>query len=397
MSEIAHNPLKYSNPVFVAPLSNGIFRRKCACGNHTFAGGECEECGKRKRRGPQAQFRVSSIALDSSAFPAGAPVRAEQVKDKALPNDKADAEAAAEIKEAIPAQADAEEDSVLEDEEEQPAPDSAISETEPAASAESAPSPDETEEQGPKAKVEFMVLQTALPFGGPGEVKTLCPAPRNAPVGFSVGRSTAAQRAAIGACTWGITSPDPLQVATRTCRDGANWRLRVRRVRSVVRTFSRQLAGQREPTVGNSTAANFCTQVSDLDALGNCPGNFYMLAAVRAHEQVHVDEWRTSMGSDWPAQQAIIDGLSVPAAGATRRRSAATAAMRSSAAFTNAIQTSNASGNYPAFWGIPDPNINTQAAERVVVAPRIRQLCVNARNRGWGPAACPVCVNNGIT
>jgi hypothetical protein len=199
-------------------------------------------------------------------------------------------------------------------------------------------------------------------------------------------------------CNWGITAPDPLIVQTRVCHDGPVWRLRVTNVVSVIRTFSRRLPGEREPTVGNSTAANFCPQVTDLDALGNCPGgNWYMLAAVRAHEAVHVDEWRTSMGTDWPAQQAIIEGLTVPRAGATRTWRPAYHALRGTAAFRNAIRTNPASGNYPAFWGIADPNVNTDAAERVIVAPRIRQLCVNARTRGWAPGACPVCVTNGIT
>jgi hypothetical protein len=30
------------------PLSSGLFQRTCACGNHTMAGGECEECKKRQ-------------------------------------------------------------------------------------------------------------------------------------------------------------------------------------------------------------------------------------------------------------------------------------------------------------------------------------------------------------
>jgi len=216
---------------------------------------------------------------------------------------------------------------------------------------------------------------------------------------FVVRKSTPAQRAAMSASTYGITSPDPLKVVTRTYRHGANWRLRVRKVISVIRTFSRLLAGQKTPTVTNSTAADFCPQVTELDKLGNAPPNakWYMLGAVKAHERVHIKEWKTSMGSNWPAQRTIIQGLNVPVAGATKSRKAATANMRSSVAFRNALQTSKASGNYPAFWGIADPNVNTDAAERVIVAPRIRQLCVNARSRGWAPGGCPVCVKNGIT
>jgi hypothetical protein len=201
----------------------------------------------------------------------------------------------------------------------------------------------------------------------------------------------------MSAATWGITSPDPLRVATMTCKEGATWRLRVTAVVSDIRTFSRQLAGQVAPTNANSTAANFCGQVTDLDSLGVAgPGHFYLLSAVKAHEAVHVQEWKTSMGSDWPAQKAIIEGLTVPAAGATKTLAKARAAMRGSAAFKAALQTDRGSGNYPAFWNIPDPNAQTDAAERVIVTPQIRSLCVHARNRGWGPGACPVCAGLGI-
>jgi hypothetical protein len=278
------------------------------------------------------------------------------------------------------------------------APDEEQAGEQPAAEGDAvAPQPEESPPFEPgqtKAKIVFQVVD-APPLGP--DVKTWCPAPRPAPVGFGVRASTAAQQGAMAACTWGITAPDPLVVQTNVCRDGPVWRLRVTSVSSAIRTFSRHVAGEREPTVGNSTAASFCPQVTDLDALGNCPGgNWYMLAAVRAHEAVHVDEWRTSMGTDWPAQQAIIEGLTVPRAGATATWRAAYHAMRGTVAFRNAIRTNRGSGNYPAFWGIPDPNGNTNAAERVVVAPRIRQLCVNARSRGWAPGACPVCVANGI-
>lgn len=34
-------------------------QRKCACGNHTMAGGECEECGKKKRFGLQTKLKIN--------------------------------------------------------------------------------------------------------------------------------------------------------------------------------------------------------------------------------------------------------------------------------------------------------------------------------------------------
>jgi hypothetical protein len=372
--------------------SRPLTRRTCACGGTPGVDGECAACRAKRLSGARAApTPAPTAALARPVLPNFATLAGESpVKAKSLEED--DREGASDIAHGIvpeppePAAAPEEE----EEEGEQPA---AEAEAEaPPVGEEEVPSVAEAGQT--KAKIVFQVVD-APPLGP--DVKTWCPAPRPAPVGFGVRTSTAAAQAGMGACTWGITAPDPLVVQTNVCSDGPVWRLRVTSVFSVIRTFSRHVAGEREPTVGNSTAANFCPQVTDLDALGNCPGgNWYMLAAVRAHEAVHVDEWRTSMGTDWPAQQAIIEGLTVPRAGATATWRAAYHAMRGTVAFRNAIRTNRASGNYPAFWGIPDPNVNTNAAERVVVAPRIRQLCVNARTRGWGPGACPVCVANGI-
>jgi hypothetical protein len=392
----------------VSAVRPTLGRRKCSCGGTPGVDGECAAC-REKRLGADR------------ARPAPAPSRSESgrvlpdlaklaVTSRAAASEglaKAKGEQDRELAWAVAAgiEPEAEEPLAEEPEEEEPAPaeaeapvaePAAAAPEEPVAAEEAAPSPEEP--GATKEKIEFKVVE-APPLGN--EVKALCPAPRNVRVGFGVRRSTAAQRAAMGPCLWGITAPDPLRVRTRVCSDGPVWRLRVTGVTSIIRTFSRQLPGQQEPTVGRATAANFCTMVTDLDGLGTCnPGapagsNWYMLAAVRAHEQVHVDEWRTSMGTDWPTQKAVIEGLNVPRAAPTRSRRAASNAMRGSAAFQAAIQTGGA--NYPAFWGIPDPNVNTDAAERVLVAPRIRQICVHARNRGFGPAACPVCVANGIS
>jgi hypothetical protein len=41
------------------PIRGRLLQRKCACGTHTVAGGECEECGKKKRRGLQTKLKVN--------------------------------------------------------------------------------------------------------------------------------------------------------------------------------------------------------------------------------------------------------------------------------------------------------------------------------------------------
>ena len=42
-----------------APIATGVLQRTCACGQHTSAGGECEEC-KKKREGTLARAAISS-------------------------------------------------------------------------------------------------------------------------------------------------------------------------------------------------------------------------------------------------------------------------------------------------------------------------------------------------
>ncbi len=250
-----------------------------------------------------------------------------------------------------------------------------------------------------KPTISISIVQSDLPtmIGVDGK-RQACPAAAPAPQRHRELNSTAAQIAAMGACTWGITAPDNLGIRTRTCMDGANWRLVITQVNSVIRTHSRLLPGQAEPVPDvNTTAANFCNQVTELDALGDCAGAWYMIRAVRAHEDVHIDEWRDNFNIDWAPLETAIEALTVPAAGATADRAAATTSLRGTAVFTNALDTSNAGGNFPTFWGIPDPNANTDAAERAIVNPRIRWICRQARWQGWNPAGCPICVTIGIT
>jgi len=42
-----------------APSPRGLLQHQCACGNHTNAGGECAECGKKKHMGLQTKLKVN--------------------------------------------------------------------------------------------------------------------------------------------------------------------------------------------------------------------------------------------------------------------------------------------------------------------------------------------------
>src|SRR5207253_9785607 len=46
------------------PVQTGLLQRKCACGQHTIAGGECEECHQ-KREGMVQRAAVTSAPVNS--------------------------------------------------------------------------------------------------------------------------------------------------------------------------------------------------------------------------------------------------------------------------------------------------------------------------------------------
>ena len=120
-----------------------------------------------------------------------------------------------------------------------------------------------------RGKIEFeTVVADSIPSQAEEWKKEKCAAAAAAPSEFSLGAKPAADIATWGACKWGGTRPEPLNIETDACEDGGNWHLLVTKVKSKVLTHSRQLSGQSEPTTGNATSGNFCTQVTELDALG---------------------------------------------------------------------------------------------------------------------------------
>lgn len=53
---------KQAQPIQTAPLASGVLQRKCDCGNHTIAGGECNECGRsRLQRRSSGQAKPTEV------------------------------------------------------------------------------------------------------------------------------------------------------------------------------------------------------------------------------------------------------------------------------------------------------------------------------------------------
>lgn len=204
----------------------------------------------------------------------------------------------------------------------------------------------------------------------------------------------------------GVTYPAPLLVETDTIRDGPNWRLCVTGVTSRVHSQSWLAIGEQEPTKANSTETNFSQQVTDLHQVSDrsTGAKWYMLAANRKHEMQHVNEWKTGFVKDWPAVQAAIESIHIPAGifGFSVSKERATGILRGSISFGKALDTSSASGNYPTFWDPAHDDAGMRAIEHTVVDPRIKELCANAKSLGWrapGGAVstgCVICSHHGI-
>jgi len=210
--------------------------------------------------------------------------------------------------------------------------------------------------------------------------------------------STKAEIKAMDKCTWGITSPDKLGIKTQVVTENSDWKLNVLSVNSVIRSYSRLLAGQKEPVPGvNTTKNNFQNQINVLNTLGTCAGKWYMIRAVRAHENMHVKEWKDNFNTDWAKQKTKIESLKVPASGETEKPGKAHSSLRAQQAFEDARQTTKSSGNYPVFWGIADPNPQTDAAEKAIVNPRIEWICKYAKWNKWSPSTNAVCASKKIT
>jgi hypothetical protein len=185
-------------------------------------------------------------------------------------------------------------------------------------------------------------------------------------------------------------------VTIRACLNAGQWCAVLETVTGNYSEQTRLLPAQTEVTgpAGNTTAANFCAQVTELKALGNCPGVWYMLAAVVAHEDVHATRFLPALqhATVAPVLRTAIEGLCVPDAAGTTQASAA-AAIQALPGFAAALTAAQANwlarilvlvaGDHAA--GGP-----TDVAEHGVVDPMIQTICNHAKANAWGAcAACP--------
>ena len=191
---------------------------------------------------------------------------------------------------------------------------------------------------------------------------------------------------------WGITFPENVDIEIMACLDGGVWKAILTGLNG---NYSQQIhlvAGVSEVTGigGNTTTSNFCKQVGDLKALGNVAGvSWYMLSAVKAHEDVHASRFEPSLEAVAGTIEGSVEALSVPGTG--QSEAAAIAAIKALPAWATA--KSNAYSTWlaqcsAAISGDHAPGGPTDTAEHGVVDPVASGICTYAINHGW-----PACVN----
>ena len=206
----------------------------------------------------------------------------------------------------------------------------------------------------------------------------------------------------LSGCIYGMTFPENVQVGIDLINNAGIWQPVLSEVIGNYSMQTRLLPGQTEVTGpgGNSTSANYCAQITELNRLGNCPGGapaatWYMLSAVLAHERVHATRFRTALihPSVITPLETAIEGITVPAAGLSANRFIAELFIRTNPAFAAALAAARTNwlarililvtGDHGA--GSPTSN-----AEHAIVDPMVRRICAHARSNGW-PACPPLC------
>jgi peptidoglycan hydrolase-like protein with peptidoglycan-binding domain len=223
------------------------------------------------------------------------------------------------------------------------------------------------------------------------------PVVANAPfnVANAIAQPGAAPSNALGGGIWGLTFPESVQVTIDVFNNGGVWQPVLTGVIGNYSLQTRLLPGRTEVTGpgGNTTAANYCAQINDLNSLNGAA--WYMLSAVLAHERVHARQFRTALihPSVITPLETAIEAITIPVSFLTPVPGAAEFFIRLNPAFTAALNAAQA--NWLArilvlVAGDHTPGGRTDTEEHAIVDPMRRRICQHARANGW-PACPPLC------
>ena len=204
--------------------------------------------------------------------------------------------------------------------------------------------------------------------------------------------SGAAPSNPLGANDYGLTFPENVKVKISACSDGTKWHAILVDLTGNYSQQVRLLPGVKEVTgpAGNTTAGNFCVQVTDLKSLAHGPVNWYMLAAVRAHEDVHATRFKPSLGVVANQIENLIETITITDTGQSQQK--AITEIMSSADLTIALiqaQTLWLAEILIEVANDHNPGGPTDIAEKGVVDPMATSICTHAKTKKW--AACGAC------
>ncbi|NII29263.1 hypothetical protein HB364_29560 [Pseudoflavitalea sp. X16] len=227
--------------------------------------------------------------------------------------------------------------------------------------------------------------------GTTGITECACP---NTP--FPAANATVASGAppteALGPDDWGLTYPENVEVDISACLEGGSWKAIVTTMHGKYSLQARLLPGFTQVTGigGNTTDANFCTQVEDLKGQAyNAGATWFIIEAVVAHENVHATRFEPGLEAVTTTIETDIEALSVPNTGQTEAD--AISAIKALPGWSTAL--TNAQGTWLAqiltlVAGDHAPGGPTDVAEFAIINPLVATICSHATTNSW-----PVCVH----
>jgi hypothetical protein len=178
---------------------------------------------------------------------------------------------------------------------------------------------------------------------------------------------------------WGVTQPDRAVLDITAYASGANWKCVITTADQQTHQGVRLLPGVVEVTpalvAAEASCATLQTMITSLNSVANQGGHsgFYMLAAVRAHENLHVTQWQTGIAPHYATLRTAVEALTVPLASNTA--ASAKAAIKALPAFTAALATFRAAETtIAANTAAHTPMAPFNAAEHGVVDPMITTI-----------------------
>lgn len=210
-------------------------------------------------------------------------------------------------------------------------------------------------------------------------------------------QQVAPQNCVLTSCDYGCADTERVEIDITACLDGGQWKAVLTKLIGLYSVQARLLSGQMEVTgpTGNTTMANACDQMQELDVLGFCPGQWYMLSAVVAHEQVHATSFGPALINATATIEASIESLTV-ADSQTKTQAQAISELKALGTYTTAVANARLIWDNEYVMLIRkdhNPGGPAEIAERGVVDPMIQSICAHAKASGWIPPACGTVCN----